>query len=181
MKLKLDLRQAKSAELLNGPSLKGLWKRSDGLPPRLLAQSRGGSWSSSSNNSRQASREVRGRRGEARGLGSFWCFGSSRVQHSLPCGWLGPDSRRKIAARDLFCKGDGEAAIVAGVSCIRPCTLTTGSYLAVRPRRKIFVCVRRRTQYAFSRPRRVSRGIGRAVLPPCRWSACSEDCENTLP
>ncbi|CAM9517657.1 unnamed protein product [Ectocarpus sp. 12 AP-2014] len=47
MKLKLGMRQAKSAELVTGPSLKGLWKRSDGLPPRLLAHSRGGSSSSS--------------------------------------------------------------------------------------------------------------------------------------
>ena len=37
MKLKLDLRQAKSAELLNGPSLKALWKRGGKLPASLLA------------------------------------------------------------------------------------------------------------------------------------------------
>lgn len=37
MKLKLDLRQAKSAEMLNGPSLKSLWKRGGGLPAALLA------------------------------------------------------------------------------------------------------------------------------------------------
>ncbi|CAM9773619.1 unnamed protein product [Ectocarpus sp. 8 AP-2014] len=61
MKLKLGRRQAKSAELVTGPSLKGLWKRSDALPPRLLAHSRGGS--SSSSNSRQASLKARGRPG----------------------------------------------------------------------------------------------------------------------
>lgn len=37
MKLKLDLKHAKSAELLRCPALKGLWKRSGGLPPKLLA------------------------------------------------------------------------------------------------------------------------------------------------
>lgn len=72
MKLKLDLRQAKSAELVSGPSLRGLWKRSDGLPPRLLARSRGGSSSSSgSSNSRQATRKARGRRGR-RNYNFYW-------------------------------------------------------------------------------------------------------------
>ncbi len=48
MKLKLDLKQAKSAELLNGPSLKGLWKRGGDLPVKLRAPSRGLSLPSSS-------------------------------------------------------------------------------------------------------------------------------------